>query len=224
MLSLPDTILAHVADDDEEVDWSDRPKEYGTGTMPIGAGMIAGMAALRAPAFALPSLHAPDITQEDGRAGGAVRVGACGPALLRGPAGLGEDREGAQARLHRSDRRGRARAFVEFTDAWGGKYPAIVRLWEAAWAEFVSFLRFDVEIRKIVCTTNAIESINARIRKAVRARGHFPTSQAALKCVYLAVMSRDPTGTGRKCWTMRWKSALQAFDITFDGRLTAGRR
>ncbi|MBQ0855581.1 IS256 family transposase (plasmid) [Streptomyces sp. BH-SS-21] len=114
--------------------------------------------------------------------------------------------------------------FVEFTDAWGGKYPAIVRLWEAAWAEFVPFLRFDVEIRKIVCTTNAIESINARIRKAVRARGHFPTDQAALKCVYLAVMSLDPTGTGRKRWTMRWKAALQAFDITFDGRLTAGRR
>lgn len=70
--------------------------------------------------------------------------------------------------------------FVEFTDAWGGKYPAIVRLWEAAWAEFVPFLQFDVEIRKIVCTTNAIESINARIRKAVRARGHFPTDQTPL--------------------------------------------
>ncbi|MGA5808712.1 IS256 family transposase, partial [Streptomyces cellulosae] len=52
----------------------------------------------------------------------------------------------------------------------------------------------------------------------------FPTDQAALKCVYLAVMSLDPTGTGRKRWTMRWKAALQAFDITFDGRLTAGRR
>ncbi|WP_432104175.1 IS256 family transposase [Streptomyces sp. bgisy091] len=114
--------------------------------------------------------------------------------------------------------------FVEFSDVWGGKYPAIVRLWEAAWAEFVPFLQFDVEIRRIVCTTNAIESINARIRKAVRARGHFPTEQAALKCVYLAVMSLDPTGTGRKRWTMRWKAALQAFDITFDGRLTAGRR
>lgn len=51
------------------------------------------------------------------------------------------------------------------------KYPAIVRLWEHAWAEFVPFVQFDVEIRKIVCTTNAIESVNARIRKAVRARG-----------------------------------------------------
>ncbi|MFB9573573.1 IS256 family transposase [Streptomyces yanii] len=114
--------------------------------------------------------------------------------------------------------------FLEFGEAWGAKYPAIVRLWEHAWAEFVPFLQFDVEIRKIVCTTNAIESVNARIRKAVRARGHFPNDQAALKCVYLAVMSLDPTGTGRKRWTMRWKAALQAFDIAFDGRLTAGRR
>ncbi|WP_434600256.1 IS256 family transposase [Streptomyces sp. A5-4] len=114
--------------------------------------------------------------------------------------------------------------FVEFSETLGEKYPAIVRLWENAWAEFVPFLQFDVEIRKIVCTTNAIESVNARIRKAVRARGHFPTEQAALKCVYLAVMSLDPKGTGRKRWTMRWKAALNAFDITFDGRLTAGRR
>ena len=83
---------------------------------------------------------------------------------------------------------------------------------------------FDTEIRRIVCTTNAIESVNARIRKAVRARGHFPTEQAALRCVYLAVMSLDPKGTGSKRWAMRWKAALQAFDITFDGRLTAGRR
>jgi transposase-like protein len=82
-----------------------------------------------------------------------------------------------------------------------------------------------VEIRKIVCTTNAIESVKARIRKAVRApRGPFPTEQAALKCVCLAVMSLDPKGTGRKRWATRWKAALNAFDITFDGRLTAGRR
>jgi transposase-like protein len=114
--------------------------------------------------------------------------------------------------------------FLEFQEAWGDKYPAIVRLWENAWAEFVPFLQFDAEIRRIVCTTNAIESVNARIRKAVRARGHFPNEQAALKCVYMAVMSLDPTGQGRKRWTMRWKPALQAFDIAFDGRLSVGRR
>jgi putative transposase len=114
--------------------------------------------------------------------------------------------------------------FAEFTEAWGSRYPAIVRLWDNAWAEFVPFLAFDVEIRRVICSTNAIESVNARIRRAVKARGHFPNEQAALKCVYLAVMSLDPTGTGRKRWTMRWKPALNAFEIAFDGRLAAGRK
>ena len=113
---------------------------------------------------------------------------------------------------------------MAFTDTWGDRYPAITKLWDGAWAEFVPFLQFDNSIRSVVCTTNAIESINARIRRAVNARGHFPTEAAALKCVYLAVMSLDPTGRGRKRWTNRWKEALNAFDITFDGRLSAGRK
>jgi transposase-like protein len=113
-----------------------------------------------------------------------------------------------------------AERFGEFQDAWGKKYPAIIKLWENAWAEFVPFLSFDVEIRTVICSTNAIESVNARIRKAVRARGHFPTEAAALKCVYLALMSLDPTGKGRKRWTMRWKAPLNAFQIAFEGRLT----
>lgn len=114
--------------------------------------------------------------------------------------------------------------FAEFAEAWGGRYPAIVRLWDNAWAEFVPFLAFDPEIRRVICSTNAIESVNARIRRAVKARGHFPNEQAALKCVYLAIMSLDPTGAGRARWTMRWKPALNAFDIAFDGRLAAGRK
>ncbi|MEV0886445.1 IS256 family transposase [Streptomyces microflavus] len=114
--------------------------------------------------------------------------------------------------------------FAKFADAWGKKYPAIVRLWENAWEEFTPFLRFDTEIRRIVCTTNAIESVNARIRRATKARGHFPNEQAALKCVYMAIMSLDPTGKGQARWTMRWKTALNAFDITLDGRLSAARQ
>ena len=78
--------------------------------------------------------------------------------------------------------------------------------------------------RHFIPGTNAIESINARIRRAVNARGHFPTEQAALKCVYLAIMSLDPKGTGRKRWSNRWKSALNAFEMTFDGRLSARRQ
>ena len=72
--------------------------------------------------------------------------------------------------------------------------------------------------------TNAIESINARLRRTVNARGYFPTEQAAIKCLYLAIMSLDPTGRGRKRWTNRWKAALNALDSTFDGRLSAGRQ
>jgi transposase-like protein len=93
--------------------------------------------------------------------------------------------------------------FAEFADAWDRKYPAIVKLWESAWEEFTPFLRFDTEIRRIVCTTNAIESVNARIRRAVKARGHFPNEQAAMKCVYMAIMSLDPTGKGQAPWTLR---------------------
>ncbi|WP_438453461.1 transposase, partial [Streptomyces asiaticus] len=85
-----------------------------------------------------------------------------------------------------------------FSEKWGTKYPAVIKLWSDAWAEMVPFLSFDVEIRKVICSTNAVESVNARIRKAVRARGHFPSENAALKCVYMALMSLDPTGKGRR--------------------------
>jgi putative transposase len=67
--------------------------------------------------------------------------------------------------------------------------------------------------------TNAIESLNARYRRAVRARGQFPTEQAALKCLYLVTRSLDPTGKGRARWVTRWKPALNAFAITFEGRI-----
>lgn len=115
-------------------------------------------------------------------------------------------------------------AFAELSATWEKKYPAVIRLWENAWAEFTPFLQFDAEIRKIVCSTNAIESLNARFRRAVNARGHFPTEQAALKVLYLTVCSLDPTGRGKTRWTNRWKAALNAFDMAFDGRVSAGRR
>ncbi|MEZ2388531.1 IS256 family transposase [bacterium RCC_150] len=112
-------------------------------------------------------------------------------------------------------------AFEELTERWGRKYGAIVRLWENAWEEFIPFLDYDVEIRRVICSTNAIESLNARYRRAVKARGHFPTEQAALKCLYLVTRSLDPTGAGRTRWTMRWKPALNAFAITFSDRFPA---
>ena len=113
-----------------------------------------------------------------------------------------------------------AERFTEFAATWRSKYPAAVALWERAWTEFVPFLDYDVEIRKIIATTNSIESLNARYRRAVRARGHFPTDQAALKCLYLVTRSLDPTGRGKARWVIRWKAALNAFAITFDGRIS----
>jgi putative transposase len=108
---------------------------------------------------------------------------------------------------------------ADFAGRWETKYPAIVKMWESSWAEFVPFLSFASDVREVIYTTNAIESVNARIRKAVKARGHFPNEQAALKCVYLALMSLDPTGRGRQRWSNRWKGALNAFTIAFPDRI-----
>jgi putative transposase len=110
-------------------------------------------------------------------------------------------------------------AFEEFEEKWGKPYPAIGQLWRNAWELFVPFLDYDVEIRTVLCSTNAIESLNARYRRAVTVRGHFPTEQAALKCLYLVTRSLDPKGTGQQRWTMRWKPALNAFAITFGDRM-----
>lgn len=107
----------------------------------------------------------------------------------------------------------------EFHDKWGDRYPAIRNLWSNAWTEFVPFLDYSPEIRRVIYSTNAIESLNARFRRATRARGHFPNEQAAMKCLYMVVRSLDPTGSGQERWMNRWKPALNAFAITFEGRL-----
>lgn len=109
-------------------------------------------------------------------------------------------------------------ALDEFEEKWGAKHAAVIRLWRNAWDEFTPFLGYDVEIRTMICSTNAIESLNARYRRAIRARGHFPTEQAAMKCLYLVTRSLDPTGTGRARWTMRWKPVINAFALTFGDR------
>jgi transposase-like protein len=70
-------------------------------------------------------------------------------------------------------------------------------------------------------TVLPIENLNARYRRAIKARAYFPSEQAALKCLYLVTRSLDPTGAGRARWTMRWKPALNAFAITFADRFPA---
>jgi putative transposase len=112
-------------------------------------------------------------------------------------------------------------AFEELEEKWGTPYPAIGRLWRAAWEEFTPFLAYDVEIRRVLFSTNAIESLHARYRRAVTVRGHFPTEQAALKCLYLVTRGMDPKGTGQARWAVRWKPALNAFAVTFGDRMPA---
>ena len=97
----------------------------------------------------------------------------------------------------------------------------MIKVWRTSWTEFIPFLDYDVEIRKVICSINAIESLNARYRRTVRARGHFPNEQLALKCLYLVTGSLDPKGTGQTKWTMRWKPALNAFAVTFADRIPA---
>jgi len=79
-----------------------------------------------------------------------------------------------------------------------------------------------VEIRRVLFSTNAIKSLDARYRRSVGARGHFPTEQAALKCLYLVTPGLDPKGLGQAGWVTRWKPALNAFAVTLR-RPDAGR-
>jgi len=113
-----------------------------------------------------------------------------------------------------------ADALDDFEIEWGDRYPAIVDLWRRNWERFTPFLAFPAEIRKIIYTTNAIESLNYQLRKATKTRGHFPTEDAVLKMFYLAIRNIGTTrggelGTG----TRGWHQALNAFAIHFPGRL-----
>jgi putative transposase len=110
--------------------------------------------------------------------------------------------------------------FAVFADTWRSKYPAMVATWERSWTEFVPFLEFPPEIRKLIYTTNGIESLNARFRQAVRRRGHFPTEQSALKILYLTVLERRPNKTNPTGRVPGWKSILNVLAITYGDRLT----
>ena len=103
------------------------------------------------------------------------------------------------------------------TGEWGRKYPAIAQSWRRAWGEVVPFFAFPKEVRRLLYTTNAIEALNSKLRRAVRARGHFPTDEAALKLLFL-VLNRT-----EKEWTMparEWSLAKAQFAILFGERFT----
>ena len=112
---------------------------------------------------------------------------------------------------------------------FGKKSPGMVAAWERAWDNFVPFLMFDSAIRKVIYTTNAIESVNFQLRKITKNRGHFPSDEAAIKLLYLGirnvtgrhidgdglVLERGQRGTG----TLGWKAAMNAFAVTFPNRV-----
>ena len=111
--------------------------------------------------------------------------------------------------------------FGEFADMWRDKYPAMIATWQTAWGEFVPFLEFPVELRQIVYTTNAIESLNARFRKAVRHRTHFPNEQAAMKVLYLVAIDKRPNRTNPTGRINSWKKILNTLTIHYGDRIQA---
>ncbi|RVG80587.1 IS256 family transposase [Sinorhizobium meliloti] len=103
---------------------------------------------------------------------------------------------------------------------WGRKFPAVAQIWRLAWQEVIPFFAFPKDVRRIIYTTNAIEALNSKLRRAVRARGHFPSDEAATKLLYL-VLNRS-----EKEWKMpprEWAMAKSQFAILFADRFQAAR-
>ncbi len=101
--------------------------------------------------------------------------------------------------------------------SWGRKYPAIGQSWRRAWSEVVPFYAFPGDVRRLLYTTNAIEALNSKLRRAVRARGHFPTDEAAMKLLFL-VLNR-----AEREWRMpprEWAMAKAQFAVLFGERFT----
>jgi putative transposase len=109
-----------------------------------------------------------------------------------------------------------ATALDEFEAQWRGQYPMVATAWRQNWERVIPFLAFPKDVRRIIYTTNAIESLNFSLRKIIRAKGHFPNDEAAIKILYLALRN-----AGKK-WSMPpkfWKTALNQFAIYFPNRL-----
>jgi putative transposase len=109
--------------------------------------------------------------------------------------------------------------FAEFAAEWEAAYPAMIQAWRSVWEEFTPFLEFPAELRKIVYTTNAIESLNARFRRAVRHRGHFPNEQAALKVLYLVATEQRKNRQDMTGKINGWKSILNTLTVHYGDRI-----
>mgnify|MGYP006052365753 CR=1 FL=1 len=100
---------------------------------------------------------------------------------------------------------------------WGQKFPTVVSAWRRAWDRVIPFFAFPPEVRRVIYTTNAIESVNARLRKIIKTRGHFPSDDAATKLIWLAL--RNITEDWRRA-ANHWKSAMNQFAILYGDRFT----
>jgi putative transposase len=103
--------------------------------------------------------------------------------------------------------------------AWGRRFPTLVKMWRQAWEHVVPFFAFPPEVRRVIYTTNALESVHARVRKIIKTRGHFPTDEAATKLIWLAL--RNITAD----WSRpahHWRAALNQFAILYEDRFLKG--
>ena len=98
---------------------------------------------------------------------------------------------------------------------WGRKYPAIAQAWRRNWDRVIPFFAFPEAVRRIIYTTNAIEALNAKLRRAVKIRGHFPNDEAATKLIYLVL---HQTATEWKMSPREWGEAKTQFAIMFEDR------
>ena len=112
-------------------------------------------------------------------------------------------------------------SFEAFAEQWEPIYPALVKTCRDTWGDFEGFLQFPVEIRKIVYTTNAIESLNSRFRIAAVRRGHFPTDQAALRVLDLVATERRKNRSNPTGRINGWKHILNTLTIHYNDRITA---
>jgi transposase-like protein len=101
--------------------------------------------------------------------------------------------------------------------AWGQKFPTVVAAWRRAWDRVIPFFAFPPAVRRVIYTTNAIESVNARLRKIIKTRGHFPSDDAANKLIWLAL--RNITADWSRA-SRDWKEAMNQFAILYAERFT----
>ncbi|MGP3691355.1 IS256 family transposase [Streptomyces sp. IBSNAI002] len=127
------------------------------------------------------------------------------------------------------DETGALEALEAVREEWGQKYPGLIATFENAWDRFIPFLDFDQDIRRVIYTTNAIESMNRNLRKLIKTSGHFPSDTAAMKMLYLGIRNIEgrhidgdghvPTGRVRGTGTLGWTAAMNQFKIRFGDRL-----